>query len=61
MDDFGQAIAPQGNLGEETHINPNQVVKSGIRLIQEGLNDRGIKDLSPAIDNFVETPDNPQR
>lgn len=52
MDEFGQAIAPQGLVGQSTHIDPNKVVKAGSNLIKEGLNDRGIKQFDPVLDQI---------
>ncbi len=53
MDRLGQAIAPQGVMGTETHIEAAPVIDAVAYSAKEGLNDRGITQFDPMIDQIA--------
>ena len=52
MDELGQAIAPQGEVGVGVGVAPQRVFGAMVSLGQEGLNDRGITQLDPMLDQI---------
>lgn len=50
MDKMGQALAPQGAVGEAVTLQLDDIVEASADLAKEGLNDRGITQADAIID-----------
>ncbi len=59
MDELGQAIAPQGEVGKATTVDANKVITASKNLVAEGLRDRGVAGANTIANQVVDAVPKP--